>query len=283
MTPEEYLQLKSMPVHPYAAMFPMMSEDELNDLATDIRENGLLSPIVLDAAGAQIVDGRNRLEACARAGVTPRFVRLEDEQDPVAFILGSNVRRRHLNKGQEAMASVAALLFNNNGPTQEQLEAQLEISQAYIAQANVVLSYARDLAERVMAGIMNLNAAYLEVRKRKEAAQSDEAKFARLQQRYPELAVKVQEGELTLTGAWAEADARDDLRRREEQAERDQIALRTKRFDSFLTDARPGSGEHRGDEGEHAGDGSVAPRVRGRRKPDAQRLAARIRPLGLRL
>src|SRR3954447_2894984 len=64
-------------VHPAAAVLPMMSDDELDDLAADIEANGLLHPIVLDADGELLIDGRNRLEACCRAGVEPQFRRLK--------------------------------------------------------------------------------------------------------------------------------------------------------------------------------------------------------------
>ena len=44
-------------VHPAADLFPMMSEDELRELGEDIRANGLLSPIVIDADDDTLVDG----------------------------------------------------------------------------------------------------------------------------------------------------------------------------------------------------------------------------------
>ena len=48
--------------HPACLLFPRLADDELRALADDIRQNGLLNPIVtLDGA---ILDGRNRLAAC---------------------------------------------------------------------------------------------------------------------------------------------------------------------------------------------------------------------------
>lgn len=59
-------------IHPLADIFPMMLDDELDDLAADIKANGQQYPIVLDSTGV-LIDGRNRLEACRRAGVAPEF------------------------------------------------------------------------------------------------------------------------------------------------------------------------------------------------------------------
>ena len=53
--------------HPVAAIFPAMTEPELSVLAEDIAARGLLQPIVLDREG-RLLDGRNRLAACRRAG-----------------------------------------------------------------------------------------------------------------------------------------------------------------------------------------------------------------------
>jgi ParB-like chromosome segregation protein Spo0J len=78
-------------VHPVAALFPMMSEEELHDLASDIKTNDLIHPIVLgddvDSEGKPedvLIDGRNRWRACEIAGVKPRFEKLNG-QDPVSF------------------------------------------------------------------------------------------------------------------------------------------------------------------------------------------------------
>jgi ParB-like chromosome segregation protein Spo0J len=59
-------------VHPLADLFPMMEPDDLAALADDIKANGLQQPIVVDDAGV-LIDGRNRLAACKRAGVEPIY------------------------------------------------------------------------------------------------------------------------------------------------------------------------------------------------------------------
>jgi ParB-like chromosome segregation protein Spo0J len=59
--------------HEAVKLFPMMREDELRELADDVARQGLLQAIVLGVDG-RVIDGRNRLEACRRAGVEPRYV-----------------------------------------------------------------------------------------------------------------------------------------------------------------------------------------------------------------
>lgn len=97
-----------MPVHPVCDLFPMMDANSLAGLAADIKSNGLLSAIVLH--GGQIVDGRNRLLACRKAGVEPRFVDWRQTYTgamPVdCWIWSLNVERRHLTPDQIAWAIV---------------------------------------------------------------------------------------------------------------------------------------------------------------------------------
>lgn len=54
-----------------------------------------------------IIDGRNRLAACELAKVEPRFERFAGK-DIAAFIVATNINRRHLTKGQQAMATAQA-------------------------------------------------------------------------------------------------------------------------------------------------------------------------------
>jgi ParB-like chromosome segregation protein Spo0J len=63
------------PVHQSADLFPIMTDEELADLAADIKANGLLHPIVVDKDGV-LIDGRNRARPCEIAEVElPSFSR----------------------------------------------------------------------------------------------------------------------------------------------------------------------------------------------------------------
>jgi ParB-like chromosome segregation protein Spo0J len=205
--------MTELKVHPAAAVFPMLSDDELRDLAEDIKANGLIYPIVLDADG-QLIDGRNRLAACNLAGVEPRFETL-DGQDPVAYILSSNVSRRHMNAGQRAMA-VAKLLETNNA-TQEQAAQWSGLKRPRIAYAQVVLQYAPEKADSVLAGALGLDEAYNEARARKGAASSMEAQMSRLRAEAPDLADLVTEERMTLREALAALDERIAEERRQRE------------------------------------------------------------------
>jgi hypothetical protein len=103
-----------LPVFPAADVFPMMAEEELQELAADIKENGLREPLVIADVGivngdgevaleTMLVDGRNRREACRLANVRPE-VRLLNGEDPIAYVISANLHRRHMTNGQRAMA-----------------------------------------------------------------------------------------------------------------------------------------------------------------------------------
>jgi ParB-like chromosome segregation protein Spo0J len=93
--------------HPAAALFPMMSDSELEELTADIRAHGLRMPIVV--MGLEILDGRNRLEGCKRAEVAPRFVEWDGTGSPSAWIFSVNLHRRHLTTSQRAMLAARAI------------------------------------------------------------------------------------------------------------------------------------------------------------------------------
>jgi hypothetical protein len=85
-----------------------MSEEELAGLAEDIASRGeLLEPIVL-YEGA-VLDGRNRLEACRRAKVEPRFITWEGPGSPLEWVIAKNLRRRHFTPSQRAVLALQVL------------------------------------------------------------------------------------------------------------------------------------------------------------------------------
>src|SRR5260221_6000229 len=97
----------NLSVHESAALFPMLNDAELDDLAADIARHGQLEPIV--TFEDKILDGRNRLEACRRAQVEPRFRALDTCDSPTHFVISANLHRRHLTPMLRATCAVDAL------------------------------------------------------------------------------------------------------------------------------------------------------------------------------
>ncbi len=100
-------RLARLSVHPYADSFRMLSEEKLDALAADIakpaqgRPTGQQHPIIVrgNLENGEIVDGRNRLQACIRANVQAlvRFVEMSDKE-AIELICSLNNHRRQQNE-----------------------------------------------------------------------------------------------------------------------------------------------------------------------------------------
>jgi hypothetical protein len=101
--------------HPLAEEYPMMPDDELEQLVADMKQNGYDHRWPIIIYDGKILDGRNRYKAARKAKVEPVFKRLGVEDDPVRFVKRANEHRRHLSKEwtdkkrQERVSQVAAL------------------------------------------------------------------------------------------------------------------------------------------------------------------------------
>lgn len=93
--------------HSACLLFPPLGKDELQSLADDIRERGLLNPIIIYEG--QILDGRNRLLACELAGVKPEFKKWDGNGSPLSWAISANLIRRHLTASQRAVIALDLL------------------------------------------------------------------------------------------------------------------------------------------------------------------------------
>lgn len=207
-----------MKVHPYAEAFPMMSDDELDALADDIRANGQRQPIVVNADGV-LIDGRNRLEACRRAEVEPTSGYLPVDVDPVDYIVGANVERRHLSTGQRAMARAMALHAQGKRKggrwargsvdiTESRNSAEARTWRDAMMRAGVVLDETPEAARLVLSGELAISEAYRaagSIRKAREdadgAALERPMRIARIREVLPDVADRVVDGTLDLEAA----------------------------------------------------------------------------------
>jgi ParB-like chromosome segregation protein Spo0J len=98
--------------HPAADALPNMSDTEFQQLKDDIKEHGLREPIVLHEG--RILDGRHRYRACLKLAIQPRFKQY-DGNDPIAFVISMNLRRRHLGTSQRALIAAALADMKRGG------------------------------------------------------------------------------------------------------------------------------------------------------------------------
>jgi len=102
-----------IPVHPVCDLLPLMDGDDFRGLCSDIREHGLINPIVIHEG--QILDGRNRFLACQDVGVKPSFIGWRQlyhgPMSVTRWIWSVNVERRHLTLDQVLALEVSVTAF----------------------------------------------------------------------------------------------------------------------------------------------------------------------------
>lgn len=126
-----------MKFHQYSEIFPLIEGVALDELAEDIRVNGLREQIW--TYKGEILDGRNRFIACERAGITPQFRKYIGD-DPLAFVISLNVARRHLTESQRAMAAarIATLRKGDNQHTAVAASSQAKAAESVGVSADSV-------------------------------------------------------------------------------------------------------------------------------------------------
>ena len=102
-------------IHPAAELFPLLPEAELQELAEDIRKNGLRAPIVAwspkEGDSPVLLDGRNRLDALAQLGLlyaTDGHLYLKSWTGTKwAELSGDRIRFQHLTDGNPYAIAVS--------------------------------------------------------------------------------------------------------------------------------------------------------------------------------
>lgn len=157
-------------VHPVAALFPMMSGSAFESLKSDIREHGQREAIT--TWKGMIVDGRNRLRACEELGIEPTVGEMDEDTDPVPWIISLNLHRRHLTESQRAMiaSSLATMgrgkppkdnpLINGLTMSTNEAAAALQVSESSVEKARFTnRNCSPEVVELVNSGAISINAA----------------------------------------------------------------------------------------------------------------------------
>ena len=164
--------------HPACLLFPKLTGPALDELAADIKDRGLIEPIVL--LHGQVLDGKNRLAACQIAGVKPRFVQWDGDGSPTEWVISLNLVRRHLTASQRAAIAHDILPLLQAEAKQRQRGSRGRGKK--VAQEFATLN---GKASEVAARIARTNPRYVETIKR-------------LSQEAPELVPKIRNGQLSV-------------------------------------------------------------------------------------
>lgn len=169
--------------HPACLLFPKLSREELQALSADIKVRGLLQPIV--TYQEQILDGRNRLEACDLAGVEPRFVEWDGTGSPTEWAISANLFRRHLTSSQRAVVAYDLLPLLEQEAKQRQ---RLSKGRGKKGAQPCATFTGNGKASEVAARVTRTNARYVEIVKAINVAA-------------PELVDRIRTGKLTVPEA----------------------------------------------------------------------------------
>ena len=144
-------------IHPACNLLPIMTVEELRDLADDIKANGLKHPVTLTVGednAEYLVDGRNRLDALELLGVNLfdsdgrlsrsfetadglRIPCLWDNRvyeygDITAYVISTNIKRRHLTQEQKREL-IAKLLKEKPGQSDRQVAKMVQVDHKTVA------------------------------------------------------------------------------------------------------------------------------------------------------
>lgn len=133
-------------------------EDLLDELASSIREVGLLQPVVVRRVMPgryELIMGERRWRACQRAGLDhiPAIVRGTSDDDMLREALMENLHREQLNALEEAAAYQQ--LLDDFGATHEELAQKIGRSRPHISNTIRLLQLSPPVQRRVAAGVLS--------------------------------------------------------------------------------------------------------------------------------
>lgn len=120
----ELSQISPNPEQPRA----WFDEESLEELASSIRELGIIQPLTLRKLGAdqyQIISGERRYRAAKKAGLTtvPAYIRTANDSELTEMALIENIQREDLNAIEVALTFKK--LIDQYRLTQEQLSTRI--------------------------------------------------------------------------------------------------------------------------------------------------------------
>ncbi|WP_440980611.1 ParB/RepB/Spo0J family partition protein [Shinella sumterensis] len=133
-------------------------ESELQDLASSIRQHGIVQPVVVRTTSDnryEIIAGERRWRAAQLAGLTdiPVIIRDVDDRTALEIAIVENVQRSDLNPLEEAMGY--ELLIADHGYTQNDLGEIIGKSRSHVANSLRLLKLPDPVREMLASGTLS--------------------------------------------------------------------------------------------------------------------------------
>ena len=164
------------PRHPLSAAWGNMPEEELFELAEDIKAHGCKESVVLFQG--MVLDGWHRAQACQIAGIKipTREFDPEVEGDPRVFVKERNAFRRHLTPAMKAHALVRIAEYNYAPGVVHAVHSRAEIAkEAGVSKRmvqNVVAAEKAGFGDEIASGAMTPGAAVKKIRENRNPSSS---------------------------------------------------------------------------------------------------------------
>ena len=133
-------------------------ESELQDLASSIRQHGIVQPVVVRTTADnryEIIAGERRWRAAQLAGLTdiPVIIRDVDDRTALEIAIVENVQRSDLNPLEEAMGY--ELLIADHGYTQNDLGEIIGKSRSHVANSLRLLKLPEPVRDMLASGSLS--------------------------------------------------------------------------------------------------------------------------------
>lgn len=148
-------EIRSNPYQPRKAF----DETSLNELATSIKEHGVVQPIIVkkDLKGYELIAGERRTKASKIAGLTtiPAIIRDFNDQEMMEIALIENIQRENLNPIEEANAYDNIIKSTNM--TQDEIATKFGKSRSYITNMLGLIKLPEETKKLVESGKLSMS------------------------------------------------------------------------------------------------------------------------------
>lgn len=120
--------------HDYANLFPMLDAAGQDALRADVQQHGVREPVI--QFEGRILDGRNRYMAARDLGLDFPVAEFDgNAAEALAYVLSTNLHRRHLTESQRAAVAAKLANMKRGGDRKSDQTANLQDDRASITQA----------------------------------------------------------------------------------------------------------------------------------------------------